>query len=356
MSLIVHHKFSSDKSLSGRRELPLGISRASNATYIDANGNRAIAASNVPRFTHSLVGELLGLLVETPRTNLFLNSDAPVTQNVTTEAATYSIWMEGSGSVTLSGTASGVAKDGSPVIVAATAGTLTLTISGSPDLVQVEKGVMPTSYIPTEGATVTRNWDQISATPFSDVMPSSYGTYYCDVDLNGRTISPGVEFFFEANYVGANDFTVLRIENASSCLVEQEIDNTDTRRVGFSVDMFDGNRHRIAFGINATTDAAYVDGVQVFENTGEAHAEISATPTTDTLILGGRVGGTLVLSGIIKEFAYYDELLSQSDLELLTANGVPEGGDFYIAITRRTAAQMRPKQRMQKTPKRLRDL
>lgn len=97
-----------------------------------------------------------GPLIEPARTNLFLNSTVPVTQNITTTAQQYTVTVKGTGSVTLSGTAIGVATEGSPLTVTATAGTLTCTVAGTLSRVNVEAGAFGTSFIDTGATTITR--------------------------------------------------------------------------------------------------------------------------------------------------------------------------------------------------------
>lgn len=101
-------------------------------------------------------------LIEPSRTNYFLNSATPATQNITTTAQQYTISVLGTGSVTLSGTATGVVTAGSPLTVTATAGTLICTVSGTLTHAQVEAGAFATSPITTAGATVTRPADVLS--------------------------------------------------------------------------------------------------------------------------------------------------------------------------------------------------
>lgn len=64
------------------------------------------------------------------RVNQYLATETLATQNVTTLAAQYRLSFEGTGTVTLSGTATGVYSAGSHLITC-TAGTLTSTVSGS---------------------------------------------------------------------------------------------------------------------------------------------------------------------------------------------------------------------------------
>ena len=66
----------------------------------------------------------------TARYNLLTGTTALVTQSITTIAGTYKLRFVGTGSITLSGTATGVKTQGAYVITT-TAGTLTLTVSGS---------------------------------------------------------------------------------------------------------------------------------------------------------------------------------------------------------------------------------
>jgi hypothetical protein len=103
-----------------------------------------------------------GILIEGARTNYFLNSNAPVTQNITTLAGSYTLSLAGAGSVTLSGSATGVATAAEPLTVSATAGTLTCTVAGAVEWVQLEEGSFATSPTPTQDTTVTRTADVLS--------------------------------------------------------------------------------------------------------------------------------------------------------------------------------------------------
>jgi lysophospholipase L1-like esterase len=109
------------------------------------------------------------------RINSFLNSTAPVTQNITTTAQSYAVSVVGTGSVTLSGTATGTATDGSPLTVTATAGTLTVTVAGSPTHVQVEAGAYATAPIPTSGTAVTRPRQKLSGPSAGVLRPNNIG-------------------------------------------------------------------------------------------------------------------------------------------------------------------------------------
>jgi hypothetical protein len=92
--------------------------------------------------------------------NLVLNSATLVTQNITVTANQYTLSMTGTGTITLSGTSSGTLV-GSGVNTTVTrtfiptAGTLTLTPSGSCTTVQLELGGVASAYTATTGSAIT---------------------------------------------------------------------------------------------------------------------------------------------------------------------------------------------------------
>jgi hypothetical protein len=143
--------------------------RASSATMVDSSGTLVTVGNNVPRTGHHIyngsawVNE--GILHESEaRTNLLLNSDTLATQSATVAATGNTLSFTGTGTVTLSGvsTAGPLVGTGTGennrvnLTFTPTAGTLTLTVSGTVTNAQLEAGATPSSYIPTAGATATR--------------------------------------------------------------------------------------------------------------------------------------------------------------------------------------------------------
>jgi hypothetical protein len=147
--------------------LPAGItfSRSTVATYFDATGTMQSAAANTPRWDYDPVTHVLnGLLIEEARTNLLLNSATLTTQSVTTTAVATTLSFYGTGTVTKSGTATGAlvgtgATQRVTQTFTPTAGSLTLTVTGSVTNAQLEAGATATSYIPTAGASANRVQD-----------------------------------------------------------------------------------------------------------------------------------------------------------------------------------------------------
>ena len=112
-----------------------------------------------------------GMLVEpAAATNLLLNSATLSTQNVTVTAVPTTLHFTGTGTVTLSGasTAGPLVGTGAGennrvrLTFTPTAGTLTLTVSGTVTNAMLEVGSVPSSFVPTAGSTATRAAETVS--------------------------------------------------------------------------------------------------------------------------------------------------------------------------------------------------
>jgi len=93
-----------------------------------------------------------GLLIELTRANLFVDSDVPATQDITTTAIPYTLSFYGTGSIVLSGAHSATlagtgANERVDVTFTPSAGVLTLTLSGTITYTNFEEGSFPTSFI-----------------------------------------------------------------------------------------------------------------------------------------------------------------------------------------------------------------
>lgn len=144
-----------------------------------AEGSGTISAWTVIR--------ALGALIEPAATNILLNSATLSTQSVTVTATAYTLSFYGTGTVTLSG-----ASTSGPLVGAGannrvtltftpSAGSLTLTVSGTVSNAQLETGSVATSPIITTGTAVTRAGDNISELianlPWSDTAMSIIACY-----------------------------------------------------------------------------------------------------------------------------------------------------------------------------------
>jgi hypothetical protein len=252
--------------------------RATGGTALDLAGNIVTFGSNVMRRTNR------GLLIEAARTNLFLNSLAPVTQTIAVAAAsTYTISRgAGAGTVTLSDALTGTPTFGVPVTGAAATASLTVTVTGSVAWVQVELGGHASSLIQTAGASVTRDFDDIfipnidSAGWFSAARTTE-GIFVGTVrDLGNPTVtcrvmalnSSGVSTVGNAFAFGINNTTTTSVAGGATSTTATIPTLTAARRrfaggyrvsdTRFSVSA-DGN----VFGTNTTSDYTGVGANQL---------------------------------------------------------------------------------------------
>lgn len=166
--------------------LPTGVTltRASSGTYFDATGVLQTAGTNVARFDHNPVTHAaLGLLLEGfPVTNLLLNSATLATQGATVTAQAYVLSFYGTGTAALSGTCAGslVGTGAFParasLVFTPSAGTCTVTVTGSVLDAQLEAGYAPTSWMPTTGSTATRAADIVPNLPIGAWYNPRMGT------------------------------------------------------------------------------------------------------------------------------------------------------------------------------------
>jgi hypothetical protein len=95
------------------------------------------------------------------RVNLLLATAALSTQSVTTLAASYKLTFTGAGTVTLSGTYVGSLVGGGSLTFTATAGTLTLTVTGSVTLADLRLANSPTNLPAYQRVTSATDYDTV---------------------------------------------------------------------------------------------------------------------------------------------------------------------------------------------------
>lgn len=137
-------------------------------TFLDPPTGQAIAANRA----WNMIGPgglVLPMYTAFPAaTNLFLNSQAPATQNVSVVTGSVTVTAIGSGYTittsagTATGSGFGAVTMGTPQVLTITGnGTITLTVSGTPvgATVQVQSGAQRTPLIVTAGSSATRAAD-----------------------------------------------------------------------------------------------------------------------------------------------------------------------------------------------------
>jgi hypothetical protein len=141
---------------------------------------------DIPRIDYSN-GSCPSILVEPQRTNLIFPSDTLETQTRTVTAVAHTLSFYGTGSITLSGVATGTlngtgVSNRVDLTFTPTAGSLTLTVTGSVMMAQLEVGTNATSYIPTIASTVTRNADVIRKTNATDFIGQTEGSIFIEFE------------------------------------------------------------------------------------------------------------------------------------------------------------------------------
>lgn len=311
----------------------VSYSRNLQAEIIDKNGNAQIVASHIPRF--SKIGNNFGLLIESGRSNYFLNSDAPKTQTVTgfTAGATIQLvcFIEGTGTVTISGV--GV----TPINVTAYAGnpaifnlentngsaSITATVAGNVTFCQITQargGAKETSRIHTLDRSVAINTDEASLNSLiTDSLRSNF-TVLMQVVRQPNVLyqaindmSSVIEIANSAN----SHFSLIHLKAANSlnssanARIRSYTDGTE-KRVSMAPEI-ESKAKTYAFSISDNISWArngvYL-GMQEFTNNFDA-ASIK-------LGVSAWLGGSGALDGIITKIAIYDRVLSANELETVS--------------------------------------
>jgi hypothetical protein len=194
-------------------------------------------------------------MIEGPATNLLLNSANLATQSVTVSAGAHTLSLRGTGSVALSGAATGTlegtgAADRVRLTVTASAGSLTLTVTGSVLEAQLETGDAASSWVPTEGATASRGADlpPILLAP-NGLTPA--GAFYGVVMLPQSAGTAG-QTIFQVNGAGdANRYGILNGASGNNIVAQRVTTGSGITLSGLGT-MTPGQPFACALAWNAT--------------------------------------------------------------------------------------------------------
>jgi hypothetical protein len=261
-------------------------------------------AADVPALQRDPVTGLWGYLHEPAATNLYLNSATPATQSIAVSAVQYTLSFYGTGTLTLSGASTAgplVGTGAEPNRVSLTftpsAGTLTLTLTGSISRPQLETGPVATSPIVTTGSAVTRNADTWTWTgsQFSDWYNQAGGVFVWRGIPLAQPSFPGFAAWSDgtnANRIqlGGQD-ALFRYSVITASLVQAAITSVGSFVLG--------QRSRMAARC-LQNDAA------VSANGSGLGTDTSVTlPTLNTLRIGSDSAGGSVTSQLIQDVLYF---------------------------------------------------
>jgi hypothetical protein len=276
------------------------------------------AANNEPRFDHTSAGVCRGLLIEEGRTNIVFPSDALATQTRTVTAVAHTLSFYGTGTVVLSGTHSatvvgtGAYPTRTTLTFTPTAGSLTLTITGSVTQAQLEAGSFATSYIPTTTGTLARSADVCSITG------GDFNRFYNST--SGTLLSEAVV----ANLIG-NNRGIVQIDNSTNESILRHVYSAGDG----------GFRSIIRAGGDTATVLSTILGaastiqkrIIAYEGTSFASvtnggAVATATRTMSTglnaMKIGNLADGPFYLSGHIAAIRFYKKRLPNAKIQALT--------------------------------------
>jgi hypothetical protein len=297
---------------------------AGQRTYWDSDGLLKYAPIGAPAFDHDPVtGESLGLGVWESSINLLLNSETLSTQSVTTAATTYTLSYYGTGSIALSGTYTGTlaSAGASPVrsilTFTATAGTLTLTVTGTCKYANLEAKVTPTPWIPTAGSAVTRAAENasVSGSKFSSWYRQDEGTFLVGWHIPDTTsASDSVHQIFRVTKTGTAEQIAARMGYSGTRKIRalaQDVSSVFQYAVDSTTNTNTGGA--FAFGFNTLNNFNMSsDGASVLSDTS---GNMSGT-AINVLQLGSN--GANYLNGSLKFFYFIPKLLTNTQLQELS--------------------------------------
>lgn len=295
------------------------------ATVTNSSGVIAAINANLPRFDFNPTTLVCnGLLIEESRTNLLLNSllngTNLSTQLITTTAVAHTLSFYGTGQIVLTGTSSatvtgtGAYPARQTLTFTPTVGVLTLTVTGTVQYAQLEVGAFATSFIPTAGATVTRNVDvaTMTGTNFSDWYNASEGAFVSEIQQS-PTINNG-STFRSIYYLVPASGSVSSIHTYVNFINQFQTDyrNSSTSQASLAVGSNTGTISKSATTYKVNSFAAAAQG-------GATSTDVSGTvPASITQAILGNISGFPAagcLNGYIRKLFYYPQRLTNAEVQ-----------------------------------------
>jgi hypothetical protein len=175
---------------------------------------------------------------------------------------------------------------------------------------QVEEGSYPTSYIKTQGATVTRNQDEYTKTGISDKINSEEGVLFVemaalsdDSDSKRITISDGTL---------TNRITISIASNIISGFINV---NNVTQYTFYESGITTTDFNKIAIKYKANDFSVWINGVEYDVQTS---GSTFSTNTLNTLNFSNATNLSNFLFGKVKQLQVFKTALSDSELATLT--------------------------------------
>lgn len=290
-------------------------------TYINSAGVITQATANTLRYDYNpSTLALRGLLVEEGRTNLLLNSliDGTniTTQSVTVSAIPYTLSFYGTGTLTLSGVSTagplvgtGAYPNRVTLTFTPTAGSLTITRSGTVQYAQIEAGSFATSFIPTAGSAVARASDSVSLAVSAFNFSASTSTIFGQATWVSTSASGFTRVVEVHNGLTTNRFILGLTSTTGRGLVA----SAGSTVASFTPAGTTTSPFKQAMAMALNDFAISVAGGAVTTDTG------GAMPTGITgLQIGGDAGGSVYGALWIQKVAYVPRRMTNAELQALS--------------------------------------
>lgn len=309
--------------INGPLDPRITFSRNTTATRTNASGQLELVPSNVARSNTYVDYDPVtltprGALLERQSANLLLNSlldgTSLLTQSVTVTAQAYTLTFYGTGSIALSGAytgtlnGTGVYPTRTSLTFTPTAGTLTLTVTGTVQYAQLEVGTIFTSFIPTGAASVTRFADTMS---MSGVNSANWynpvaGTFLMVFQTEYTGNAPETSYLLALN--GSGSQSLIYFDNGSNLPSNYDGTNILAALTGAT-----GTLSKVVTSFDSTTKQIVANGSNVVSG------PVAAGYSTATSLNIGSLGSSgNALNGWVKSLTFFPTNLSSAQKKALS--------------------------------------
>jgi len=330
--------FTKFQTLNHGTGIPLTCTRGGSASYIGSNGQMKIAQVDEPRFDFDPVTlQCKGLLCEVSRKNFIRNSSVGSTQTIALTSGSYTLSFYGTGTVTLTGAASGTKVGAgafptrSTLTFNATTGNVVATVSGTVQYMQIESGTFASSWIPTGSTSSpndTRDQDAIESSSIglpTSVFNNIQGTLYASFIRYQTSLlragfinfrSDGQHFYALQSGTSSatfslNEFRKRPEDPTPPGSIQETIVRNPTPSVSGSIYKIAG-----AYNNNSGDFRLFQNG----SNVGVITQQNNSYPTGIYRVQIGRTtNDTASAHGWIREVSYMPSALSNTDMASLTS-------------------------------------
>jgi hypothetical protein len=204
-----------------------------------------------------------------------------------------------------------------------TAGTLTLTVTGTVSNAQLEAGSFPTSYIPTTGTALTRSADDASITGsnFNSIYNTNASTIFFRGNVTAGPAGAYAVASIQKQGAGRQNSVVLsRRDSAGSRFNHYESTPPGIYNIDIDINgpLWIDNSYRSIAAAIGPVSAAFADSGSLV-GTDTSYQVPSSADGLDILRLGaGEGGGLNSYNCHISRLTYFPERLPDSSLQTMT--------------------------------------